>query len=61
MTWAVAVVAFMAGWLSCWYLSGFLIERVLRKSDSLMTDAVKGLPQTSHVRVYKAAGAEIGL
>lgn len=59
MIWAWVVVSFMAGWLACWHLSSFLIKRVLRRPDSLMTDAIKGLPQTSLVRIYKAVGAEI--
>ena len=59
MTWAWFVIAFVLGWMACWYLSSFLIKRVLRKGDSMMTDALKGLPQTSLVRIYKAASAEI--
>ena len=51
MTWAWVVVAFLAGWLSCWYLSSFLIKRVLRKGDSMMTDASKG----SHKRLSCAS------
>jgi hypothetical protein len=59
MTWGGFVLAFVLGWLACWYLSSFLVKRVLRKGDAMMTDALKGLPQTSLVRIYKAAGAEI--
>ena len=59
MTWAWFVIAFVLGWLACWYLSSFLLKRVFRKGDTLMVEALKNLPQTSLVRIYKAASAEI--
>lgn len=59
MIWAWFVIAFVLGWLACWYLSSFLMKRVLRRQDSMMSDALKNLPQISLVRVYKAAGEEI--
>lgn len=59
MSWAGLLVAFIAGWAACWYLSSFLMKKVLRRGDSMMMDTLAGLRQESLVRVYQAAWAEL--
>lgn len=53
------LVAFVAGWAACWYLSRFLLKNVLRRGDSLTAEVLSGLPQEKLLRVYATVEKEL--
>ena len=58
-TWVWLILAFLGGWATCWYLSRFLLKRVLRRDNSMVVDVVQGLPQKSLISVYRAVEDEL--
>lgn len=58
-TWVLLILAFLGGWATCWYLSRFLLKRVLRRDDSMVVDVIQGLPQKSLISVYRAVEDEL--
>lgn len=55
------LVAFIAGWASCWYLSRFLLKNVLRRHDSMTQEVLSGLPQEKLLRVWEITDRELTL
>ena len=53
------LVAYIAGWASCWYLSKYLLKHVLRRQDGLTTEVLSGLPQEKLLRVWEITDREL--
>ena len=53
------LVAFAAGWLTCWYFSRFIVRYALRRGDSLTVDVLSGLPQDKLLKVSSAVETEL--
>lgn len=53
------ILAYIAGWGTCWYFSRFLLRHVLRREPSLTADILAGLPQDRLLSVWEATDREL--
>jgi hypothetical protein len=54
------IVAFLAGWFACWYLSKFLLGRVLRHpAGSISSEVIAGLKQENLLKFRDAVESEL--